>query len=124
MSTRAFAPAMIARIRKIAFITSPASYLAWPNASAYIAARRAVAGFAETLQGELNRTGLSVTLVVLGTVETPMGAQSRQPGEPAEDRSQARADAHRGRGGRGDRRRRGGEQSPSWSSPPSTARCS
>jgi len=67
--TRALAPAMIARRSGgIVFITSPASYLAWPNASAYIAARRALAGFAETLQVELKATGLVVTLVVLGNV--------------------------------------------------------
>jgi len=70
--TRAFAPAMIARKSGgIVFVTSPASYLAWPNASAYIAARRALAGFAEALQSELKPAGVSVTLVVLGTVETP-----------------------------------------------------
>ncbi len=70
--TRAFLPEMLARRSgAIAFITSPASYLAWPRASAYIAARRAVAGLAETLQSELKGTGLVVTLVVLGTVETP-----------------------------------------------------
>ena len=70
--TRAFLPAMLARRSgSIAFITSPASYLAWPRASAYIAARRAVAGLAETLQSELKGTGLDVSLVVLGTVETP-----------------------------------------------------
>jgi short-subunit dehydrogenase len=70
--TRAFLPQMLARRSgAIAFITSPASYLAWPKASAYIAARRAVAGLAETLQSELKGTGLAVSLVVLGTVETP-----------------------------------------------------
>ncbi len=70
--TRALLPAMLARRSgTIAFITSPASYIAWPGASAYIAARRAVAGLAETLQSELRGTGLSVTLIVLGTVETP-----------------------------------------------------
>jgi short-subunit dehydrogenase len=70
--TRAFAPAMIARKSGgIVFISSPASYLAWPNASAYIAARRAVTGLAETLQTELKPKGIAVTLVVLGTVETP-----------------------------------------------------
>jgi short-subunit dehydrogenase len=70
--TRAFLPAMLARRSgSIAFITSPASYVAWPRASAYIGARRAVAGLAETLQSELEGTGLSVTLVVLGMVETP-----------------------------------------------------
>lgn len=70
--THAFAPAMIARRSGgIVFITSPASFLAWPNASAYIAARRALAGFAEGLRAELKPAGLFVTLVVLGTVETP-----------------------------------------------------
>jgi short-subunit dehydrogenase len=70
--TRAFLPAMLARRSgSIAFITSPASYVAWPRASAYIAARRAVAGLAESLQSELKGTGLVVSLVVLGEVETP-----------------------------------------------------
>lgn len=70
--TRAFAPAMIARgAGGLVFVTSPASYLAWPNASAYIAARRALAGFAEALQSELKGTGIAVTLVVLGNVDTP-----------------------------------------------------
>jgi short-subunit dehydrogenase len=70
--TRAFLPKMLVRRSgAIAFITSPASYLAWPRASAYIAARRAVAGLAETLQSEVRGSGLAVSLVVLGTVETP-----------------------------------------------------
>lgn len=77
--TRALLPAMLGRQSgAIAFITSPASYVAWPGASAYIAARRAVAGLAETLQSELRGTGLSVTLIVLGTVETPYW--ERNPG--------------------------------------------
>jgi uncharacterized protein len=70
--TRAFLPGMIARRSgALAYITSPAAYLAWPKASAYIAARRAVAGFADSLRSELKAQGISVTLVVLGTVETP-----------------------------------------------------
>jgi uncharacterized protein len=70
--TRAFLPAMLARRSgSIAFITSPASYVAWPRTSAYAAARRAVAGLAETLQSELEGTGLVVSLVVLGEVKTP-----------------------------------------------------
>jgi uncharacterized protein len=83
--TRAFLPEMIARRSgALAFITSPASYLAWPNASAYIAARRAVAGLAETLQIELKGTGLAASLVVLGPVETPYwqhnpGSRERLP---------------------------------------------
>jgi short-subunit dehydrogenase len=70
--TRALLPGMLARKSgAIACITSPASYLAWPNASAYTAARRALAGFAEVLRSELAGTGVTVTLVVLGTVESP-----------------------------------------------------
>jgi short-subunit dehydrogenase len=83
--TRAFLPDMIARRSgALVYITSPACYLAWPNASAYIAARRAVAGLADTLQVELRGTGLAVTLVVLGPVETPYwkhnpGSRERLP---------------------------------------------
>jgi short-subunit dehydrogenase len=70
--TRAFAPGMIARRSgALAYISSPASYLAWPNASAYIAARRAVGGLADSLRSELRADGITVTLVVLGTVESP-----------------------------------------------------
>ncbi len=83
--TRAFLPGMIERgSGALAFITSPASYLAWPNASAYTAARRAIAGLAETLQAELRSSGISVTLVVLGAVESPYwqhnpGSRERLP---------------------------------------------
>ena len=70
--TRAFLPAMIARgSGSIACITSPASYLVWPNACAYIAARHALAGFTEALRTEMRGKGIAVTLVVLGTVESP-----------------------------------------------------
>jgi short-subunit dehydrogenase len=70
--TRAFLPEMIARrTGAIACITSPGSFVAWPNAAAYIAARHALLGFTESLRADLRRTGLCVTLVVLGEVETP-----------------------------------------------------
>jgi uncharacterized protein len=70
--TRAFLPQMLARgSGSVVCITSPASYLAWPNACGYIAARHALRGFAEALRSEVKGTGISVTLVVLGTVETP-----------------------------------------------------
>lgn len=69
--TRRFAPAMTMRgSGGIGFVTSPASYLAWPNACAYIAARRAVAGLAEALRSELKPSGVFVTLAVLGAVDT------------------------------------------------------
>lgn len=70
--THAFLAEMIARgSGALVFVTSPAAYIAWPNAAAYIAARRAVAGLAEGLQSELKPMGISVTLAVLGSVETP-----------------------------------------------------
>ena len=70
--SRAFLPAMVARRSgRIACITSPAAYLAWADACAYIAARHAMKGFAEAMRADLRGTGVSVTLVVLGTVETP-----------------------------------------------------
>ncbi|HXG78098.1 MAG TPA: SDR family NAD(P)-dependent oxidoreductase [Methyloceanibacter sp.] len=70
--TRAFTPGMIARgSGRIVFISSPAAYIAWPRASAYIAARRAMTGLADSLRGELKGKGIGVTLVILGTVETP-----------------------------------------------------
>jgi uncharacterized protein len=70
--TRAFLPEMLKRRSgKIAFVTSPAAFLAWPNASGYIAARRAVAGLADALRSEVKGSGVTVTLVVLGTVDSP-----------------------------------------------------
>jgi short-subunit dehydrogenase len=70
--TRAFLPEMLARrTGAIACITSPASFIVWPNAAAYTAARQALAGFTETLRAEVKGSGLSVTLVVLGVVESP-----------------------------------------------------
>jgi uncharacterized protein len=69
--TRAFLPAMLARgTGSIACVTSPASFIVWPNAAAYTAARHAVAGFTEALRAEVKGSGLSVTLVVLGIVES------------------------------------------------------
>jgi short-subunit dehydrogenase len=69
--TRAFLPEMIARgSGAIACITSPASYVVWPNAAGYAAARHAMLGFTESLRADLRRTGVDVTLVVLGPVET------------------------------------------------------
>jgi short-subunit dehydrogenase len=69
--TREFLPAMRARgSGAIACITSPASFVTWPHAAAYIAARRALKGFTDALRVEVRKTGLTVTLVVLGLVES------------------------------------------------------
>lgn len=83
--TCAFLPKMIARHSgAIACVTSPASYVAWPGAGAYAAARHALAGFTESLRADLKGTGISVTLVVLGLVESPYwehnpGSRERAP---------------------------------------------
>jgi short-subunit dehydrogenase len=70
--TRAFLPKMLARRSgAIACITSPASYVAWPNAAAYTAARAALRGFTEALRADVKGSGLTVTLVVLGVVDSP-----------------------------------------------------
>ena len=70
--TRAFLPAMLERgSGQVAFVTSPASFMVWPNASAYIAARFALRGLAEALRAELRHTPVGVTLVTLGAVASP-----------------------------------------------------
>jgi short-subunit dehydrogenase len=75
--TRMFLPEMIARGRgQIACVTSPASYMVWPNACAYIAARHALKGFTEALRAELRGTDLGVTLVTLGTVSSDYWAHN------------------------------------------------
>ena len=51
-------------------VTSPASYIAWPNAAGYIAARQALKGFSEALRLEAAASGIFVSLVVLGAVES------------------------------------------------------
>ncbi|MGO4870371.1 MAG: SDR family NAD(P)-dependent oxidoreductase [Roseiarcus sp.] len=69
--TRALLPAMLARgAGQIVNVTSPASYMVWPNAAAYIAARHALKGFSDALRLEVAPCGLLVSLVVLGTVES------------------------------------------------------
>ncbi len=70
--TRAFLPKMLARRSgAIACITSPASFIVWPNAAAYTAARHALAGLTESIRAEVRGSGISVTLVVLGLVDSP-----------------------------------------------------
>jgi len=74
--TGAFLPEMVRRgSGHIASVTSPASYLAWPGACGYIAARHALRGFTDGLRADLAGTGVGVTLVVLGTVESSYWAK-------------------------------------------------
>ena len=69
--TRFFLPDMLARKSgHIVNVTSPASYVAWPNAAGYIAARQALKGFSEALRLEAAASSVFVSLVVLGPVES------------------------------------------------------
>jgi short-subunit dehydrogenase len=70
--TREFLGPMLSRgTGHIVNVTSVASYLAWPGAAAYTAARRALEGFNAALRAEVLGSGVGVTLAVFGTVESP-----------------------------------------------------
>lgn len=70
--TREFLGPMLSRgTGHIVNVTSVASYLAWPGAAAYTAARRALEGFNAALRADVLGSGVGVTLAVFGTVESP-----------------------------------------------------
>lgn len=83
--TRAFLPDMLRRgSGHIVNVTSPASRIVWPGATAYTAARWAMRGFTEALRSELRGSGVRVTLAVLGKVSSPYwehnpGSEERLP---------------------------------------------
>lgn len=83
--SRAVLPGMLARgSGRIGFLTSPASYIVWPNACAYIAARHALRGFAAGLRADLRGQGVGVSEIVLGAVDSPYwennpGSRERLP---------------------------------------------
>jgi short-subunit dehydrogenase len=69
--TRAFLPEMLRRHSgHIVNISSPICYLPWPGATAYGAARWAMRGFSATLRADLHGTGIGVTLMVPGKVNS------------------------------------------------------
>jgi uncharacterized protein len=84
--TRAFIPEMQKRRSgHIVNISSAASRIAWPGATAYVAARWAMRGFTEALRSDLRGTGVDVTFFESGVVETPYwehnpGSRERIPG--------------------------------------------
>ena len=66
---------MIARGRgQIAIVSSLAGFAAWPGAPAYSATKAAVRVYAEALHGALRHTGVTVSAVCPGFIETPMTA--------------------------------------------------
>jgi short-subunit dehydrogenase len=84
--TRALLPAMRERRSgHIVTVGSAASRLAWPGATTYIAAARALRGFADALRADLKGTGIGVTHYESGPVESPYwtnnpGSRERIPG--------------------------------------------
>jgi short-subunit dehydrogenase len=83
--TRAVLPGMLARgSGRIVNVTSPVSFIAWPGATAYAAARWAMRGFHEALTADLAGTGVGVTLATFGKVSsdyftTNAGSEERVP---------------------------------------------
>jgi short-subunit dehydrogenase len=77
--TRELLPGMRRRgTGHIVNVTSIGSFLAWPNASGYIAARWAMRGFNESLRAELYGSGIGVSLVAFAQVSS--GFWEHNPG--------------------------------------------
>ena len=70
--TRAFMPEMLQRNSgHIVNISSVGSRFVWPGATAYLAARWAMRGFAEALRADLYGTGIGVTLYESAVIKSP-----------------------------------------------------
>lgn len=84
-ATHAFLHGMLARGRgRVVTITSPASRIAWPGATAYTAARWAMRGFDAALRADLAGTGVQAMLVTPGKVASAYfasnpGSEERLP---------------------------------------------
>lgn len=83
--TQAFLPDMLMRGHgHIVNISSVASRLAWPGATAYIAACRAMKGLSDALRADLCGTGVDITHYESGPIATPYwrnnpGSRERVP---------------------------------------------
>ena len=89
--TSAFLPAMRQRgSRHIVNISSLASRIVWPGATAYTAARWAMRGLSEALRADLYGSGIGVTLYESGEIESPvLVAQSWQSGANSKNQQNA-----------------------------------
>lgn len=71
--TRAVAPGMRARGRGHIFFTSSiAAHTPYPNMAVYAATKAALGGFAQSLRLDLSTSGVRVTEIVAGRVESPL----------------------------------------------------
>lgn len=84
-ATRILLPQMLARREgRIVNVNSPASVLVWGGSAAYASARWALRGFSEALKVDLHGSGVGVSHVVLGEVDSAYweanpGARARLP---------------------------------------------
>jgi uncharacterized protein len=84
-ATRLLLPGMLARKSgHIVNVNSPASVLVWGGAAAYASSRWALRGFSEALKVDLHKSGVGISHVVLGEVESNYweanpGARQRLP---------------------------------------------
>lgn len=84
--TRAFLPSMRARgSGHIVNMSSVVGYVGIPGAAGYATARWAMRGFTEALRADLAGTGIGVTLIAPGKVDSPFfahnpGSEERIPG--------------------------------------------
>ncbi|MCC3247348.1 SDR family NAD(P)-dependent oxidoreductase [Methylocystis sp. WRRC1] len=84
--TRAFLPAMRQRgSGHIVNVSSAASRIVWPGATAYTAARWAMRGLTEALRADLHGSGITVSLFEGGAIDSPYwahnpGSRERLPG--------------------------------------------
>ncbi len=70
-ATRLVLPAMLKRgSGHVVNVNSPASVMVWGGAAAYASSRWALRGFSEALKIDLHRTGVGISHVVLGEVES------------------------------------------------------
>lgn len=70
--TKAFLPAMIERRSgHITNVNGPGAYAPWPGSTGYAMARWALRGFTEALRADLHGTGIGVSNVVMGHVDSP-----------------------------------------------------
>jgi short-subunit dehydrogenase len=79
--TSALTPAMVKRRRGgVLNIGSGAGLTVLPNAVAYVGSKHFVAGFSEALRADLSGTGVTVTQVCPGPVESEFDQVSNSPG--------------------------------------------
>ena len=70
--TKAFLPSMVERgSGQITNVNGPGAYAPWPGSTAYAMSRWALRGFTEVLRADLHGTGIRVTNVVMGHVDSP-----------------------------------------------------